>query len=354
MQTQRKEINFNGVNVYCGIDLHKKTWSVTVEVENTPFRKSFSQPADKEALVHYLHNNYPGANYCVAYEAGYFGFGLHRYLESQGITCCVLHPADIPTTHKEKDQKRDKLDSKKITRSLRTETDRAIWVPKVYQEQDRQLLRVRRSKVKDQTRTQNRIKSFLQINAVPYPESFLSSNSGWSKRFIDWLEKIEFEETSAKESLRVYIEDLLSCRSSVLKATQAIRVLSQSERYNKAYNKIISITGIGPIVGMTLLTEIVDIKRFKNTDKFSSFIGLIPSSHSSGEKDYQGRITPRANSHLRSLLIQSAWRAISSSEYFCAQYTSYRKKMPANKAIVRVARKLANHVYYVLKIESKK
>lgn len=354
MQAQSKEINFNGVNVFCGIDIHKKTWAVSLEVEGTTHRKNFSQPADKEAFVNFLRNNYPGANYHVAYEAGYFGFSLCRYLESEGISCRVLHPADIPTTHKEKDQKRDNLDSKKITRLLVTEKEKSIWVPEVYQEQDRSLLRVRRAKVKDRTRTQNRIKAFLEINGITYPDVYQRKSTGWSKRFISWLESIEFEERSATVAFRMYLDDLLHCRSSILTATREIRALSQSERYLTAYNKIITIAGIGPIVGMTLLTEIGDIRRFQNTDRFRSFIGLIPSSYSSGEKDYQGNITPRANKHLRSLLIQSAWRSISTSVYFCAKYTAYRKRMPANKAIVRLATKLANQVYYALKTELQK
>lgn len=352
MRAQSTEINFNGVNVYCGIDIHKKTWSVSIELDQTSYRKSFTQPADKEALVRFLKSHYPGANIHAAYEAGYFGFGLHRYLTDHGITCSVLNPADIPTTHKEKDQKRDKLDSKKITRSLRVEPIRTIWVPTVSQEQDRQLLRARRAAIKDQTSTQNRIKALLQINDISYPEMFQNQKAGWSKRFISWLESIEFAEHSATCALGMHIKTLLHNRSCVLEFTREIRALSQSQRYIAVYSKLVAIGGIGVIVGMTLLTEIGDVKRFKSADAFRSFIGLIPSSHSSGEKDYQGRITPRANRHLRSLLIQSAWRAISCNEYFCSRYTTYTKKMPANKAIVRVAAKLANSVYYAMKSES--
>lgn len=354
MQAQSNEINFNGVNVYCGIDIHKKTWSVSIEVDQTPYRKSFTQPADKEALVRFLKSHYPGANIHAAYEAGYFGFGLQRYLTDHEITCSVLNPADIPTTHKEKDQKRDKLDSKKITRSLRVQPIRKIWVPTVSQEQDRQLLRARRAAVKDQTSTQNRIKALLQINDIPYPAMFQNQKSSWSKRFISWLESIEFAEHSGTCALRMHIKTLLHNRSCVLEFTREIRALSQSQRYIEVYSKLVAIGGIGVIVGMTLLTEIGDVKRFKNTDAFRSFIGLIPSSYSSGEKDYQGRITPRANRHLRSLLIQSSWRAISCSEYFCGKYTTYTKKMTGNKAIVRVAGKLANSIYYAMKAESQK
>lgn len=349
MRAQSTETNFNGVNVFCGIDIHKKTWSVSIEVENTPYRKSFTQPANKEALVRFLKSHFPGANIHAAYEAGYFGFGLYRHLTDHGITCSVLNPADIPTTHKEKDQKRDAIDSKKITRSLRVEPIRTIWVPPVSLEQDRQLLRTRRAMVKSQTRAQNQIKALLQMHDVSYPEAFQKDKTGWSKRFISWLENIEFAEHSATYALRLHVQTLLHIRSSILGATKEIRALSRSERYAEVYNRLVAIGGIGTICGMTLLTEIGDAKRFKNPDRLRSFIGLIPRSNSSGEKDYQGRITPRANGQLRFLLIQSAWRSVSSNAHFCAMYKEYTRKMAPNKAIVRVAGKLVNSVYYAMK-----
>lgn len=51
------------------------------------------------------------------------------------------------------------------------------------------------------------------------------------------------------------------------------------------------IHGIGPITAITLLTEIIDLSRFKNTDHLASFVGLVPGSHSSGEKDKNTEMT---------------------------------------------------------------
>ena len=39
---------------------------------------------------------------------------------------------------------------------------------------------------------------------------------------------------------------------------------------------------------MCLLTEIDDISRFRNEKQFASYLGLIPVSHSSGEKISNG------------------------------------------------------------------
>ena len=100
---------------------------------------------------------------------------------------------------------------------------------------------------------------------------------------------------------------------------------------------------------MTILTEIGDVKRFRNVDTFRSYIGLIPKSNSSGEKDYKGRITNRKSVNLRPLLVESAWCAIRADPTYLFIYNQYKKRMDANKAIVRTARKLANHIYFTLR-----
>lgn len=348
MQTQSNKQDFSGQNFYCGIDYHKKTWSVTIETDDIRL-KTFTQDSDPEKLVRYLKKNYPGGNYIAGYESGYFGFNTHRQFRDQGIDCLVIHAADIPTTHKEKDQKRDPLDSKKIAKALRTGQVHSIWVPPITTEQDRQLLRMRRTIARDQVRVKNRIKAFLQIHHVQYPEAFSNSRSHWSKRFIVWLEEVRLEESTGTESLQVLVRNLKFIRNELLQITRKIRQLAMNPRYKKACSKLVGIPGVGMLTAMIILTEIGDINRFKNIESFRSFIGLIPRSHSSGEKDYQGSITSRGSSHLRSLLVESSWTAARRDSFYMNEYSKHLKKMKANKAIIRVAKKMVNHIYSVLK-----
>ena len=98
MQTQSNEVDFSDQNFYCGIDIHRKNWAVTIETDDMPL-KTFTQDANPELLVKYLHRNYPGGRYIAAYEAGYFGFTTQRMLTDLGVDCLVIHPSDIPTTH---------------------------------------------------------------------------------------------------------------------------------------------------------------------------------------------------------------------------------------------------------------
>lgn len=348
MQQQINKKDFTGQNFYCGIDMHKKTWTITMEADEL-YKKTICQSSDKQSLVSFIKNNYPGANVIAGYEAGYFGYSLYHYLRDNGIACSVLHPADIPTTQKEKEQKRDPIDSKKITRALKTGSAKTIWVPSQIVQQHRQLLRTRRTIAKDMTRSKNRIKAFLQTYSIDYPESFKKNGSHWSRKFVVWLEQIKLQEDSATLSLQVMVRQLNFLRSELTNVLNQIRILAKDNRYIDQYNKLIGITGIGIITAMTILMEISDIKRFKNTDHFRSFIGFIPRSHSSGEKSYNGKITNRANHHLRSLLVEACWSAVGNDPYYYNLYSEYKKRMKGNKAIVRVASKMANKIYYCLK-----
>ncbi len=212
-QAQVNQVSFDVQNFYCGIDVHKKSWTVTIETDDIRL-KTFSQNPDPVLLSRYLKNHYPGGTYIAGYEAGYFGFGIQRKLSELGIECQVLHAADIPTTHKEKDQKRDPRDSKKIARTLRTDSISPIWVPSKQQESDRQLIRTRKILVNKMTRVKTQLKSFLVIHDIAFPPEF-SESIRWSNKFIKWLSEIQLEEESGTHALSSYYHELVFLRSEL-------------------------------------------------------------------------------------------------------------------------------------------
>jgi len=76
MREQRNEISFRGQKIYVGIDVHLKSWSVTV-LSETSVLKKFSQRPSPEALYGFLTRSYPGAEYRSVYEAGFCGFYMN-------------------------------------------------------------------------------------------------------------------------------------------------------------------------------------------------------------------------------------------------------------------------------------
>ena len=110
-----------------------------------------------------------------------------------------------------------------------------------------------------------------------------------------------------------------------------------------------SIHGIGLTTTMVILTEIDNIHRFNNQEKLASYVGLIPTSHSSGEKDVHGEMVNRGNRFVKTAIIESAWVAARVDPVLHMEYIGYCRRMKKNKAIVRIARKLLNRINFVLK-----
>jgi transposase len=348
MQKQRKELNFEGQNIYVGIDVHLKVWSVTIMSEELEL-KTFTQPAKVQLLYDYLVRNYPNATYYSAYEAGFSGLWLHHELEKLKVKSIVVNAADIPTTQKEQVLKTDKRDSRKIARSLRSGLLKGIYIPSRQTQEDRTLVRTRKSIVRNLTSLRLQIKSKLYLYGIPFPDTFEDSKKHWSKAFMSWLREVRLEHESGNLAFSLALSQAEEQRKILLTANRQLRKMEASEPYKANMELLRTVPGVGLITGLTLLTEIEDIHRFSSTDKFAAYVGLIPSCHSSGEKEVNGEMTCRAHSALRSALVESAWTAVRTDPVLTLKYHKLCKRMEANKAICCIARKLLNRIYFVLK-----
>jgi transposase len=153
---QVNKLDSSGQSIYVGLDVHKKSWSVSIFSERCE-HKTFTQPPEVDKLVRYLNRNFPGANYHAVYEAGFSGFWVHDQLRERGVNGIVANPADVPTTDKERTNKRDKVDGRKLGRHLRAGELKGIYVPTRRQLEDRSRVRTRQSLVRKQTRCKNQI-----------------------------------------------------------------------------------------------------------------------------------------------------------------------------------------------------
>lgn len=352
MQEKISEKSFAGQSIYVGIDVHLKSWKVSVMTENLTY-KTFSAPAESDKLGNFLRKHFPGATYYSAYEAGFSGFWLHRELTRLGIKSIVVNPGDIPTTDKERKQKEDVRDSHKIAQTLRAGQLKGIFVPSEKVQQDRLLLRTRETIVKELRRSKHRIKSLLYFQGIRYPDRFLQNSTHWSMAFIKWLEEITLEHPSGKAVMNAHLDLVRHHRGLLLKVTRQIRELGKGPDYNQGVELLTSIPGIGTLTALKLLTELETIDRFESFDRLCSFIGLVPSTNSSGDSEIDHGITPRRNSRLRAALVESAWIAVRIDPALLAVYQKLCCRMPGNRAIIRVAKKLLNRIVYVLRTKQK-
>jgi len=339
-------LDFTGQPIYIGLDVHKKSWSVSIFSKYGEY-KTFSQPPEADKLVHYLSHYFPGALYYAAYEAGYCGFWIHDQLREKGIQCLVVNPADIPTKNKERRTKRDPIDCRKLARSLRNGEIEGIYVPCRSKLEDRSLIRTRQSMVRKQTRCKNQIKGMLLFYGVVIPEK--QEMGHWSRRFIQWIERIRMERASGDIALKAHLEELNHLRQLIASLNRAILRLARTEQYRSFVRLLKTVPGISTLTAMILLAELGEITRFPSLDELSCYVGLIPDTRASGEKEHVGGITQRRHAQLRWLLIEASWVAIRKDPALLMAFQEYCKRMRKTKAIVKIARKLLNRIRYVLK-----
>lgn len=340
------KLDFSGQSIYVGLDVHKKSWSVSIFSEQCE-HKTFTQPPEADKLVHYLKRNFPKATYQAVYEAGFSGFWAHEQLREQGVNCIVAHPADIPTTNKERVVKRDPTDSRKLARNLRNGEVKGIYVPSRWMQEDRSLVRTRQSMVRKQTRCKNQIRSFLFFYGINLPEEIV--HSSWSQKFIRWIENFQMERTSGNTTLKVHLEELKHLKQIIASINRAIILLSRQTEYRDTVRRLKTVPGVSTLTAMILLTELCELARFSSLDKLATYVGLIPDTHSSGETEHVGHLTFRRNPQLRAVLIEAAWTASRKDPVLLLAFNDYCKRMRKTRAIVKIARKLLNRIRYVLK-----
>lgn len=352
MHTKITKDSFKGQEVFVGMDVHKKDCTVTVIVGGM-FYKTITCPPEGKAIMSYLEGSFPGATYHSVYEAGYSGFWLHKELLQLGINSIVVNPADIPTTDKERRQKEDRRDSRKLAKDLHAHQLHAIYVPDDLALDNRSLLRVRESIVKEIRRCKQKIKAFLGFYGIKLPDEYAEPRKHWSRAFIKWIESIPFAHDTATQALRVHIDSLNYHRNQLLQLSRQIRDLSRSDQYREAVTKLITLPGFGMLTCMHFLTELVDITRFKNFHHLCSYVGFVPGTHSSSDNEKVTGITPRKNHRLRTILIESAWTAIRCDSALMKAFLQYANRMDRNKAIVRIAKKLLNRAIHTLRSNEK-
>lgn len=338
-------LSFNNIAFYIGIDTHLKNWSVTIRSNNLEL-KTFSMNPSAEQLHKFLNYNYPKGIFYIVYEAGFSGFWPCRKLNDLGLNCIVVNPADVPTSDKEKTNKSDPVDSRKLARELENGSLNPIYIPAIEKEQLRSLMRLRFRIVQNQTRTKNRIKGILYNYGITIPKEY-TSNSRWSGYFINWLNSVAFESSAGTYTLQNLVLQLQQIREHHKTVLRQLREEAKNNDIAPIINSLTSVPGIAFITAMSLYTEIIDINRFSNFDNLCSFVGLVPSTHSSGLTEYSKGISFRHNKFLRPLIVESAWVAVKKDPALMLKYHKLCKVMPKQKAIIRIAKKLLRRIRHV-------
>ena len=282
---------------WIGLDVHKNSITLAL-VEAGSGNEKFVQklPNNPNQLIKLLRKLEENYNLRVCYEAGPCGYGIYRKLTEAGIDCTVVAPSLIPVDNKK--VKTDRMDAIKLAKFSRSGLLTAINVPDARLENDRDLIRLRASQVKELTRIKQQILAFLLRKDIKYPDK-----PGWSYKFENWLATVEIDNHQDRVMLHRYLNHYNYQKRFVQELTLEIEELSQSENYSEISKILRGFRGVETITAMTILTHVPDFRTFPGPRNFMSFIGLTPGEYSSGESRKGRGITKTGNTLLRKAFI---------------------------------------------------
>jgi transposase len=354
--------------VYVGLDVHKESIVIAVAREGREAAENWKTiPNDgvrlRKSLKMLIHD---GEVLKVCYEAGPTGFGLCRRLREAGIDCIVVAPSLVPSKAGDR-VKTDRRDARKLAHFLRSGDLTAVYVPDAAVEAIRDLERARDDAKGAERVARHQLSKFLLRNDRHWP------GRGWTKKRLDWIRGQRFEHPAQQCVLEDYLKAVEDLAERVARLTQQVEELVETTTLAPLVKALQAFRGISVVSAVTIAAETGDLRRFATATQFMSYVGLVPSEDSSGQRRRQGAITRCGNAHLRRILVEAAWhyrhRPLMSKELrrrnqgvapgvqriaWEAQkrlhkrmYHLQEKGKNVNKAVTAMARELAGFVWAV-------
>ncbi len=332
----KSNFDYTGKTIFVGIDVHKKTYSVAVVDDDGLLIKRDGMSASPSQLLAYLKKYFKNAEVKSAYEAGFSGFGLHRFLNKNGVENIVVHAASIEIGSRDR-VKNDKRDALKIAAQLAANRLKGIFVPSPEMEDYRELTRLRATFVKDRNRIATRIKHKANYHSLIGPEDT-------KKVCKKWITHLQTKKMGA--CLKYVIDSLAGqwkCFNEKIKELD--KLLKEQAAADKKHETVYrSVKGVGPTAARALANELGDMSQFSSERTLSSYTGLTPSEYSSGEHVRRGHISRQGKPVLRSVLVQCSWVAIRYDRELREVFERISRRAGAKRAIVAVARRLIGRI----------
>jgi transposase len=319
------------VTIKVGMDVHAAKAAVCVQIDGaTPQPAQFVASERLLGWIAALRARHPGARVVSCYEAGPFGYHLHRQLVAAGIENVVVTPQRLDLDGR--GQKTDRLDAHALAERL----DRyhrgnrhalsIVRVPTPEQEQARARVRLRDQLLRTRRKHEARGRSILLAQGIrvqgpwwrPAAWAGLAPDlPAWLRDQVGIWQQLAFQADTLDRKIRAEIE------------AEAPKQLPR---------------GVGALTWVILMREVLDWSRFKNRRQVASYTGLCPGIHQSGERARYRSINRHGNPAVRHALIELTWRLAR----WQPQYPPVRKLVEQGlaprlrrKAVVAAARRLA-------------
>jgi transposase len=324
---------------YLALDIHKH-YSVVAGVNfdgQVVLEPERIEHADLEA---WLKKHIQLSDYVVI-ESTTNAWHIYDLLEPLAEKVLVANPIKVKQIAQAR-VKTDIRDTLILARLLAANMIPAIWVPPVDVRNLRYLLSQRRHLVGMHTQTVNRMHSVAHRHHLSHPKGkrFNEKNTGWQQD--DELSDTEKFQLELDMNTRKHLDEQAG------KITKKLARMSHEKPWAESMLYLMPLPGFGVITGMTVLAAIGEISRFESFKKLSSYSGLTPGVEQSGVKNRGKGITKEGRKDLRWAMVEVAQRAVKSDPLWQRRFDELCRRMHRNQAIVVIAHRLLELVWFVL------
>ena len=240
-------------------------------------------------------------------------------------------------TKRVRKQKTDREDARLLLRLLRENNFPRIWVPSPENRDLRQLLWHRHRLVQMRTRIMN------QLQALAMNEGQRRKKKLWSEAGRAQLDKLPLAPWAARR--RKDLLELLE-RMNPSIAELSAEIEREARKWPEAL-RLMTHPGVGPLTALAFVLIIGRAERFQCGKQIASYLGLVPSEESSGDRRRLGHISKQGNTLLRFLLVEAAQVTVRSDPEWRSKYFHLALRRGRKIAKVAMARRLAVRLYWM-------
>ena len=334
-----EEGNTRGTRRYVALDIHKH-YCVVAGVDREARVLLQAVRVEHADLEGWLKKNLQATDHVVIESTtnAWHVYDLLSPLVERGV---VANPFKVKQIAQAR-VKTDIRDTLILARLLAANLVPDVWVPPQHVRQVRQLLSQRRQLVETHTQMVNRMHSVAHRHHLQHERGkrFNEKNTNWQKE--KRLSAVEQFQLELEMENRAYLEKQIG------RIGKVVAKMSHQKPWAQSMTYLMQLPGFGVITAMTVLAAIGEIQRFDSARHLASYSGLTPGLEQSGTKNRGKGVTKEGRKELRWALVEVAQRAVKSDPLWKHRFQEMQKRMHRNQAIVAVARRLLELVWYVL------
>lgn len=325
------------MKLYAGIDLHSTNSYVVLLNESGDLKYKKRLPNEMDTILHELkcHDHIDS----IVVESTYNWYWLVDGLKEAGYAVRLANTTAIQQYSGLK-HTNDKTDARWLA-----ELNRLDILPEGYiypkdERGTRDLLRKRMQLVQQQTTNILSMQTIIER----------STSKRLSGTMIHKITEKELREFLTSEDVLLAASSNLMILNSLQKQIKIIeKSILKKIKANTGYKNLLSVPGIGEILGLTITLETGDISRFKNVGNFASYCRCVNSEKLSNEKKKGVNNRKNGNKYLAWAFIEAANFAIRHDETIKKYYQKKTSKKNRTVAIKTIAHKLARACFYIIR-----